>query len=189
MIKFTATALIRYISPVIEIPPKTPGGQSFTKRELVLDDSWTKDGTTHPNYVLIEFSGDKMAQLDNFMPGQRVTVEVYVNGREYQGRYFNTLKGQSITPYQAQPAGGNAGQYAPPPTAPGGYPQQPAYPQTTGYPAPGGYPPNGGYPQQSAYPRQNNFPRHGGYAQPPSSAPMPGQSQGGNLGPEGLPFR
>lgn len=187
MIKFTATGLIHYISPVIEIPSKTPGGQVFTKRELVLDDSWTKDGTTHPNYALIEFSGDKMAQLDNFMQGQRVSVDVYVNGREYQGRYFNTLKGQNVTLYQTQQAGSNAGQYAPPPAAPGGYPPQPAYQQAPGYPQ-GGYPP-GGYPQQPVYPQQPQYPQQSGYAQQPPSAPMPGTPQGGNLGPEGLPFR
>ena len=81
MIKFTATALIHFISPVIDIPSRN-GGQSFQKRELILDDSWTKDGNTYTNFVLIEFSGDKISQLDNFVPGQRVTVEAFINGRE-----------------------------------------------------------------------------------------------------------
>lgn len=187
MIKLTATALIHYISPVIEIPPRTAGGQGFTKRELVLDDSWTKDGTTHQSFVLIEFSGEKMTQLDNFTPGQRVTVEAYVSGREYQGKYFNTIKGQSVTLYQTQQAGNNTGQYPPPPAAPGVYPQQPAYPAVPGYPQ-GGYP-LGGYPQQPAYPQQPQYPQQSGYVQAPTSAPMPGTPQGGNLGPDGLPFR
>lgn len=185
MIKFSATALIHHISPVIDIPSRN-GGQSFQKRELILDDTWTKDGNTYPNFVLIEFSGDKMAQLDSFAPGQRVTVEAYVNGREYQGRYFNIIKGMSVAPYQQQQTSHPVGQRPAP--APG-YPQQPQYPQAPGYPAQGAYPPSG-YPQQPQYPQQPaSYPNQGGYPQAPAPAPMPGTPQGGNLGPEGLPFR
>lgn len=176
MIKLKATALIRSISPVIEIPSRT-GGQSFLKRELVLDDSWTKDGKTYENVVLIEFTGDKMAQLDAFSQGQRVNVEAYVSGREYQGKVFNTIKGSTIEHYRDQQTAPSTGQY---PQTSGGYPQQPQYPQASGYP-PQGTNPYGGYPPQSAYPQQ------GGYAQPP--APMPGTPQSGNLGSDGLPFR
>ncbi|MBJ2189119.1 MAG: DUF3127 domain-containing protein [Muribaculaceae bacterium] len=126
MIKLTATSLIHSISQVIVVPSKT-GGAPFQKQELVLNDSWERDGVQHPNFVVIEFSGDKMAQLANFYPGQRVTVEAYVNGREYNGRIFNTIKGQSVTLYQPQQ------QSAPPPQAPPSYPQQmappPSYPQ------------------------------------------------------------
>lgn len=182
MIKLKATALVRSISPVIEIPSRS-GGQPFQKRELVLDDSWTKDGKTYESFVVIEFSGDKMAQLDAFGPGQRVNVEAYVTGREYQGKVFNTLKGSTVELYQTQQAATSAGQY---PQAPGGYPQQPQYPQAPGYPQQGAYPP-GGYPPQPAYPPQGGYPQQGAYPQPP--APMPGAPQGGNLGPDGLPFR
>lgn len=179
MIKLTATATIRSISPVIEIAPKN-GGQPFYRRELILDDTWTKDGNTYPNYVLIEFTGDKMAMLDYYTPGQRVTVEAFINGREYQGKVFNSIKGLSIAPYQAQAATTNVPQQSTYPQAPGGYPQA-------------AYPPQGGYPQQPAnqqatYPNQAAYPSQGGYAQPPGSATMPGTPQGNNLGPEGLPF-
>ncbi len=181
MIKLKATALIRSISPVIEIPSKT-GGQPYQKRELVLDDSWTKDGKTYESLVLIEFSGDKMSQLDAYVPGQRVNVEAYVTGREHNGRVFNTLKGSSLAPYQAQQPAASAGQYA------GAYPQQPQYPPAPGYPQQTAYPP-GGYPQQPAYPQQGGYPNQGSYARPTAAPPMPGTPQSGNLGPEGLPFR
>lgn len=176
MIKLKATALIHSISPVIDIPSKS-GGQPFQKRELVLEDSWVKDDITYINLVLIEFSGDKMAQLDAFSPGQRVNVEAYVSGREYQGKVFNTIKGSTVEPYQAQQPVSSAGSY---PQAPSGYPPQPQYPQAPSYPPQGAYP-TGGYPPQPTYPQ------HGGYPQTP--APMPGAPQGGNLGPDGLPFR
>lgn len=182
MIKLKATALIRSISAVIEIPSKS-GGQPFLKRELVLDDSWTKDGKTYENFVLVEFTGDKMAQLDIFAPGQRVNVEGYVSGREYQGKVFNTIKGSTIELFQAQQSAPSTGQY---PQVPGGYPQQPQYPQAPGYPQQGMYP-TGGYPPHPAYPQQGGYTQQGGYPQSP--APMPGAPQGGNLGPDGLPFR
>ena len=181
MIKLTATALIHYISPVLQV------SENFQKRELILNDSWEKDGKTYPNFVLIEFTGDKMAMLDNFAPGQRVTVEAYVNGREYQGRYFNSIKGMGIVPYQAP---SNVGQ-RPAQPAPGSYPQQHSgYQQAPELYRQGGYPQApGGYPPQPAYPQQAPYPQHGGYARPPAPAPMPASPQGGNLGPEGLPFR
>lgn len=133
MIKFQATANIRFISGVIAVPSKS-GGQPFQKRELILDDSWDKDGQHYDNFVVIEFSNEKMAQLDGFFPGQRVTVDCILSGREYNGKVFNTVRGQSVTPFQQQ-------QYSAPAPMPGGYPAQ----------MPGGYPqtqPTPAYPQQ-----------------------------------------
>lgn len=178
MIKLTATALIHYISPVLQV------SENFQKRELILNDSWEKDGKSYPNFVLIEFTGDKMSLLDNYAPGQRVTVEAYVNGREYQNRYFNTIRGMGIIPYQPQQAPPSSAGQRPAQPAPG-YPQQAAYPQASGGYAQGGYP-SGGY--QAPYPQQP-YPQQGSYSQPPAPAPMPGTPQGGNLGPDDLPFR
>lgn len=131
MIKFQATnALVHSVSPVIQVTDR------FQKRELVLDDSWDREGRHYPNFVLIEFAGDKMAQLDSVYPGQRVNVEGVLGGREYNNRIYNSVRGQSVTPYQAQqqqaPAYPQQPQYAP---VPAGYPQ-PVYPQPSYAPAP-----------------------------------------------------
>lgn len=132
MIKFQATnALVHSVSPVIQVTDK------FQKRELVLDDSWDREGKHYPNFVLIEFAGDKMAQLDSVYPGQRVNVEGVLGGREYNNRIYNSVRGQSVTPYQAQQQHAPAvypqqPQYAP---VPAGYPQ-PVYPQPAYAPAP-----------------------------------------------------
>lgn len=161
-------ATIHSISPIIEIPSKN-GGTPFQKRELVIDDAWAdREGTLHPNYVLIEFSGDKMQLLDSFQPGQRVNIDACVNGREYNGRIFTTIKGFGISPYQQ--------------------PQQ-AYQQPQGYGAPT---------QQAAYPQQASSPQQQPYQQPAQqpaqqSAPFPGQYPSGgydqqNLDVNGLPF-
>lgn len=132
MIKFQATnALVHSVSPVIQVTDR------FQKRELVLDDSWDREGKHYPNFVLIEFAGDKMAQLDGVYPGQRVNVEGVLGGREYNNRIFNSVRGQSVTPHQAQQQHAPAAypqqpQYAP---VPAGYPQ-PVYPQPAYAPAP-----------------------------------------------------
>ena len=155
MIKFTATSLIHSISPVVQVTER------FQKRELILDDSWSRDGQDHPNFIVVEFSGDRMALLDNFAPGQRVNVEIVVNGRERDGRIFNSLRGLNVTPYQ--PAqyqqGASAGQFQQFPQQQ--YPQQPN--QQGGYPsAPMGYQQPQHYPQQA--PRQYQQPHQ--YQQP-----------------------
>lgn len=127
-LQISGGAIIYSISQVQEIPSRN-GGDPFRKRELILDDSWSdRDGVVHPNYVLVEFTGDKMSLLDNFQPGQRVNVDACVNGREYNGRVFTSIKGLGITPYQEQPQQGYAQQPS--------YPQQPAYPQQPSYPQP-----------------------------------------------------
>lgn len=159
-------ATIYSISPVQEIPSKT-GGNPFQKREVILDDSWTsRDGVLHPNFVAVEFTGDKMPMLDNFQPGQRVTIDACVNGREHNGRVFTSIRGLGIYPYQEQPQQG----YAPQPV----YQQQAAYPQPQpayrqpAYPQPAAPQPA----QQLAYPQQAS-PQPAPY---PSPTPSPGNT-------------
>ena len=93
MIKFSATnALVHSVTPVIEIESRS-GGQPFCKRELIIDDSWDKDGKHYANFVSIEFTGDKMAQLDSVYPGMRVNVDGLLSGREYNNRII-TMTGR-----------------------------------------------------------------------------------------------
>lgn len=151
MIKFQATnALVHSVTPVIEIESRT-GGQPFYKRELIIDDSWDKDGKHYPNFVSIEFTGDKMTQLDSIYPGMRVNVDGLLSGREYNNKIYNSIRGQTVAPYQAQQ------QYVPP-TAPmpgTNPPPQAQYQGAPGYQGatvPPGYPPQPvptpAYPQQ-----------------------------------------
>ena len=112
------------------------------KRQLVLDDTTEKDGNVYPNCICIEFTGDRMAQLDNFITNQLVKVEAFVSGREYNGSYFHNFRGLSIAPYTPQQPQGPQG-YAQPQSpygqpAPQGYAQAPA--QQTPYGQPYGQP-------------------------------------------------
>lgn len=152
-------AIIYSISQMQEIPSKN-GGDPFRKRELILDDSWSdREGVVHPNFVSVEFTGDKMSLLDSFQPGQRVNVDACVNGREYNGRVFTSIKGLGITPYQEQPQQGYTQQPS--------YPQQPAYPQQPSYPQPAA-------PQAAPFPGQYSNGVHG---------------RNQDLGVGGLPFK
>lgn len=152
MIKLTATALVHYVSPVIQV------SANFSKRELILDDSWEKNGEPHHNFVSIEFGGYAMTQLDNIHPGHRVTVEAYVSGREWNNKIINSIRGRSVTPVQTQ-----------------AYPQQPSYPQAPAYPqqAPAPAPmPTFGQAPQPTYPQQPAYPQ----APAPAPAPQPTQA-------------
>lgn len=128
MIKFNAISTVRSVSPVIQVTDR------FQKRELVLDESWEKDGKHYSNFVLVEFLGDKMSQLDSIYPGMRVNLEGMLTGREYEGRIYNSVRGISVSPYQTQqnyqapppPAQGYTASYPPPPAAPYTQPYAPA---------------------------------------------------------------
>ena len=175
MIKFSAkNVLVHSISPVISIPSKS-GGQDFLKRELIIDDSWDKDGKHYPNFVLVEFSGERMGALDSYYPGQRVNVEGLLTGREYNNRIFNTVRGTSINPAQLQ-------QQAPAPAPMPGYPQQQYAPQYAQQPAPG-YPQPAApaHPQQQAQQSMPQYPPSPTPAQQPYNAP-------GAPGADDLPF-
>lgn len=133
----------------------------FQKRDLILDDSWvTKDGQTNPSYVAIEFSGERMAQLDMLMPGMKVAVEAIVSGREYQGRYYTTLRGMSATPIQPQQPvyPQHSGTFAPQQAYGQSYGQpayqQPMYNQPQQFTPQQPQQPTYGQPQQPAYPQQ-----------------------------------
>lgn len=175
MIKFSATnALVHSVSPVIQVT------DNFQKRELILDDSWDKDGKHYSSFVSVEFTGDKMDQLDGIYPGQRVNVEGLLSGREYNNRIYNSVRGQSVTPYLPQ----QQCQAAP---MPGGYNQQQQYQAAPGYQA---APMPGGYPQQTAAPAYPQQPQQ--YAPAPATAPVaaPAQQPYGRQSPgvADLPF-
>lgn len=158
MIKFTVTnALVHSVSPEIDIPSRN-GGRNFVKRELIIDDSWDKEGKHYPNFVLVEFTGDRMAQLDQIFPGMRVKLDVMLTGREYNGRIYNTIKGQSVTPAQPQQQYSASPSPAPMPVS-GNYPQQQTYPAQPQQ-----------YAQASSYPSQQFF---GTQAPAPGVADLP----------------
>lgn len=103
----TISGKIHLITDVQEIKGKS--GNSFYKRQLVIDAKRYDPITGEPkydNYPSFEFSGDAMKQLDDFKPGDAVTVSYDINGREVKDekgnvRYFNSIRGYKVEPYGA----------------------------------------------------------------------------------------
>jgi len=72
------------------------GSNGFRKRELVI----TTD-EQYPQHILIEFVQDKCDLLNNFNLGQRVSVGINIQGREWtnplgETKYFNSIQGWKI---------------------------------------------------------------------------------------------
>lgn len=61
----------------------------FSKRELVV----TSEEERYPQDVCFEFLKEKGDLLDTVNEADRVKVTFDIGGREYNGRYFNSLKG------------------------------------------------------------------------------------------------
>jgi hypothetical protein len=64
-------------------------GSGFQKRELVV----TVEDGKYPQYINIEFVQDKIEKLEGLSVGTEVLVKFNLRGREYNGRYFNSLQG------------------------------------------------------------------------------------------------
>ena len=91
---------------------------SFRKRELVI----TEPSGQRPQHIPVEFTQDRVSLLDDYKPGDEVSVMAYVNGREWTGKdgvtkYFLSLSGNRIERAGgAAPSSGGGYQQAPPPT-------------------------------------------------------------------------
>lgn len=151
-------AKLHSVSEIIEIPSKR-GGNPFQKREVVLDETWMdREGNPHPAFVSIEFSGDAMATLDSYLPGQPVNITAQLTGREWNGKILNSVRGKSIAPYVPQGAMPQSQPQYQQPQQPQAYAPAPTYPPQTypqqGYTAPAPQP--YGVPQPAPMPQPNN---------------------------------
>ena len=79
------------------------GSKTYYKRELVLD-ATRFDGLTgqrgYDNYPSIEFIGDNCQRLNQFKPGDIVTVSFDLQGTKYekdgQTRFFTSVRGYKV---------------------------------------------------------------------------------------------
>ena len=78
---------IKHIGETVAVSDK------FKKREIVV----TLDADTkYPQHVTFQVSQDKCESLNNFIVGYEVSVEFNLKGREWNGKYFNTLEAWKI---------------------------------------------------------------------------------------------
>lgn len=99
----TIKAKVYKVGNMQEFPAKN-GGESFKKRELVLDaarfDPYTGE-RSGDNYIVIEFSGKRCSELDNARVGDVVTVDYVLQGRKFKGtdgldKFFTSLVGIKV---------------------------------------------------------------------------------------------
>jgi hypothetical protein len=81
MSESTIKGAIKLINPVKVISDK------FSVREFVV----TTPDEKYPQDILFQTVNDKMAVLESLGVGQQVEVSYNVRGREFNGRYYNTL--------------------------------------------------------------------------------------------------
>ena len=90
------------IDDVITIP--TRSGNTFTKRQIVLDASHydPMTGQKYENYPAFDFVGNIVNELDNFKVGDLVTISFALNGRPFdkdgKTTYFTSVNGYKIEP-------------------------------------------------------------------------------------------
>ncbi len=89
---------------------QTVGNSGFRKREVIL-----RTEEQYPQYLKIEFVQDKTSLLDNFKPGDEVSISINLRGRKWvnpEGEtiYFNSIQGWRIM--KSEPA---FGEDVPPP--------------------------------------------------------------------------
>jgi hypothetical protein len=94
---------------ILEIYPEQQFASGFSKREFVIT---TRD--KYPQCVKLEFTKEKCAQLDDYQPGDPVTVHFNIRGNEWQNRYFVNLQAWKIAPDGGAAAPGDSADSYPP---------------------------------------------------------------------------
>ena len=94
MSELTMKGAIKLINPVKIISDK------FSVREFVI----TTPDAKYPQEVIFQTVNDKMDIIAPYGQGQEVTVSFNVRGREYNGKYYNTLDAWKVQGDVATPA-------------------------------------------------------------------------------------
>jgi len=79
--ELTVTGTIKVIEPIKQISDK------FSVRMFVL----TVPNGEYPQEVIFQLAQDKCKLIENYSPGIDITVKFNLRGREYNGKYYNTL--------------------------------------------------------------------------------------------------
>ena len=88
-------------------------GNDWASQSYVLE---THD--QYPRRMVFDVFGDDKIQQFNIQPGQELTVSFDIDAREYQGRWFNSIRAWRVMPAQA-PGVPGAAPGAPQAAAPG----------------------------------------------------------------------
>jgi hypothetical protein len=94
MSESTIKGAIKLINPIKVINDK------FSVREFVV----TTPDAKYPQDILFQTINDKMDVLESLGAGQQVEVSYNVRGREFNGRYYNTLDAWKVEVTGSKPS-------------------------------------------------------------------------------------
>jgi hypothetical protein len=94
MSESTIKGAIKLINPIKVISDK------FSVREFVV----TTPDAKYPQDILFQTVNDKMDVLESLGVGQQVEVSYNVRGREFNGRYYNTLDAWKVEVTGSKPS-------------------------------------------------------------------------------------
>ena len=89
----TVQGTIQHIGPL-----ETVGANGFTKQLLVVN-----NGQQYDNLTPVEFVKDKTGLIAGLSVGQSVTVHINLGGREYNGKYYPSIRGWKVEADQSAP--------------------------------------------------------------------------------------
>lgn len=89
--KFELTGRVAFVS---ELDAKN---EKYPKRTITIEEEGE-----YPNSATVEFSGEKLNLLDGVRVGQKVTVHFNLSAREWNGKYFQNLRGWKIDFHKAE---------------------------------------------------------------------------------------
>lgn len=85
---------------IIDIFATVEYTEKFSKREFVVEQTTSVNGTDYKDPILLQLVNAKCELLDNINIGQEVTVSYNLRGRRWEGkdgvRYFNSLDAWKI---------------------------------------------------------------------------------------------
>lgn len=116
------------------------GTSSRTGSEWICGQYVLETEDQYPKKVFFEVFGDDRIKQFNIQMGERLEVSIDIDAREYNGRWFNSVRAFRVN-RNIQPVGAAAGYAAQTPDMPPfGHPAQPAQPAGFGQPMQGAAP-------------------------------------------------
>lgn len=128
------------VGKIIQVLEPRRGTSSRTGREWICGQYVLETEDQYPKKVFFEVFGDDCIKQFNIQMGERLEVSIDIDAREYNGRWFNSVRAFRVN-RNIQPVGAAAGYAAQTPDMPPfGQPAQPAQPAGFGQPMQGAAP-------------------------------------------------
>lgn len=77
----------------------TKDGKAWQKQSFVVETNGK-----YPQNVCLSISGDRIAQLEKFSPGDIITVQFDISSREWYGKWYTDCRAYAISKTGTEPA-------------------------------------------------------------------------------------